>query len=130
MLRTFETDDAVYYLGLGKHTTSSESIFKKVDFSSLDFFVFEDCILHLDGEAVRTRLIEADIQYNKLYLRINEENPNMRLYGVDVNSPPYNIGSLLQAALSAGSVAYLGKKTFDLLVRQKKPFKELCWTFM
>ncbi len=40
-LRTFETADAQYYLGLGNHLTSSAPIFEDVDLGSLDFMVLE-----------------------------------------------------------------------------------------
>ena len=38
-LRTFETDDAKYYLGLGRHDQDSSPIFEDVDFESLDFLL-------------------------------------------------------------------------------------------
>ncbi len=79
-LRIFETEDARYYLGLGSHKTSSAPIFEDVDFSKLDMFIFEDA-----GEQWVLKGIDYDIQYLGLYNRINKENPEMSLYGVDVS---------------------------------------------
>ncbi|MDP3639990.1 MAG: hypothetical protein Q8R53_02185 [Nanoarchaeota archaeon] len=85
VLRIFETDEAKYYLGLGNHLESSAPLFEEVDFSELDFMVFED------GGGSAEELLEyffALPQYKALYPRILRENPHMGVYGVDCNPEP------------------------------------------
>ncbi len=80
-LRTFETDDAVYYLGLGNHTTSSKPLFDDVNLSKLDFMVFEDCGVTRGLEY----MVDNNVQYKDLYKKLRFENPYIKTYGVDVD---------------------------------------------
>ncbi len=73
-LRTFETNTARYYLGLGNHATSSAPIFEDVDVKSLDFLV-------LEGGALNTpEQFQYNRQYYDLYQRLKEETT---VYDVD-----------------------------------------------
>ncbi len=80
-LRIFETDDAKYYLGLGRHNTSSKPIFEDLDFSGIDFIVFED--ICFDPKTLEKHLIHGE-QYSELYDKIINENPHISVYGVDI----------------------------------------------
>lgn len=77
-LETFETEDAVYYLGFGNHLTSSAPIFRNIDFSELDLMVFEDGGIDLSRE------VRLHLQYADIYEKIQRENPSLPIYGVDV----------------------------------------------
>mgnify|MGYP001619926659 CR=1 FL=1 len=102
-LRTFETDDAVYHLGLGNHATSSEPIFRNVDFKDLDFFVFED-----SGERDEYRcpnlkkFLKQHDQYKGVYQRIEKENPDLAIYGVDIKTSIIGSHTSLFGALALG----------------------------
>ncbi len=78
-LETFETNDAVYHLGLGNHRTSSAPLFKDIDFSDFDFMVFED-----NGSDYLPRGLRMHIQYEDIYRKIQEENPDLPIFGVDI----------------------------------------------
>jgi len=104
LLRIFETEEAKYYLGLGRHTTSSEPIFEDVDFSQLDLLVLEE-----DGIS-RTGLLKhiRNLQYNDLYERVRIENPNLKVYGVDINPFPNRTIHLGTGALLEGILVSIG----------------------
>ncbi len=80
-LRTFETADAKYYLGLGNHETSSAPIFEDVDLGSLDFMVLESCYL-----SSPLKLINHP-QYYELTKRYRDENRSATMYAVDYAPP-------------------------------------------
>mgnify|MGYP001580167645 CR=1 FL=1 len=94
-LRTFETDDAVYYLGLGNHLTSSEPIFRNVDLSDLDFFVFEDGYEedHSDKSFLENEL-STHRQYSGLFRKLKTESPETKVYGVDITQSIIDIPQL------------------------------------
>ena len=94
-LSTFETENAQYYLGLGLHDTPSASLFKDVDLSGLDFFVFE--INHITE-------YPSNIQYNDLQDRLVSEN--ILSYAVDVN--PSMLITRASIALEGALVAAMG----------------------
>lgn len=77
-IRVFETEDARYYLGLGCHLSSSDSIFKDVNFKDIDFLVLEDS----GGGSVRR--LTTHRQYAALERRAISEHPEIRFYCVDV----------------------------------------------
>jgi len=121
-LQQFETDDAIYYLGLGIHDTSSYPLFKDVDLSSLDFFVFEEGAevgnLHYD--------IDRHVQYKKLYKNLIKENPKVGVYGVDLDLPEVEmkimesallfeamVGSVLAYSATTDSYSKIRKKEFS-----------------
>lgn len=113
-LRIFETDEAKYYLGLGNHLASSEPIFRNVDFSNLDFFVFEDFIRKNQDSSFLEDCIERDRQYKDLFRRIEAENPKIRIYGVDIsNFDPVRIGY----ACGEISVLIVGLKLFNSSIK-------------
>lgn len=76
-LRTFETADAQYYLGLGRHDTSSAPIFEDVDLGSLDFLVLEG------GHLSSPINIRNFRQYHELIKRYKDRNTPATLYDVD-----------------------------------------------
>ncbi|MBI4151982.1 hypothetical protein HY496_03350 [Candidatus Woesearchaeota archaeon] len=84
-LRTFETQDARYYLGLGDHRCSSLPLFEDVDFQSLDFLVLES-----GGLTEPLELVEHP-QYSELLARWQTENKGAKIYSVD--PPVQNIDS-------------------------------------
>ncbi|MDP3987345.1 MAG: hypothetical protein Q8P81_03930 [Nanoarchaeota archaeon] len=84
-LRHFETADAEYYLGLGSHSRSSAPIFKDINFSDLDFMVFEDGGTEEDKDGFSLRRgLSNHPQYEGVYRKIETENPDLPIYGVDV----------------------------------------------
>ncbi len=78
-LRTFETADAKYYLGLGRHDTSSAPIFEDVNLGSLDFMVLENGNMNLE----RSSRVLRQQQYAELCSRLKLENPEAAIYCVD-----------------------------------------------
>ncbi len=84
-LRTFETDTAKYYLGLGRHDRSSAPIFEDVDFGSLDFMVLEDG----SSPVKMASKFFNDCQYKAIYLRLKKENEAPRIYSIDQASSTY-----------------------------------------
>ncbi len=77
-LRIFETKDAKYWLGLGNHLESSCSIFKDVELSNLDMFVFEG-----DGTSGILPYL-GEHQYCELYGQLQKEKPGISVYDVEV----------------------------------------------
>ena len=91
-LRIFDTNDARYYLGLGNHISSSESLFHDVNFSNLDFIVFEDADGKLEnGKPALEEMLLTHTQYKNVYKRISRENPQLPIYGVDVGLGKYQL---------------------------------------
>jgi len=78
-LRNFETKDAVYYLGMGMHIISSEPIFRRINFSTIDFIVFEDNGI----DHFLENIIDSNVQYKSLYKRVVEDNPKIKIYGIE-----------------------------------------------
>lgn len=76
-LRTFETDTARYYLGLGNHHSSSAPIFEDVDLESLDFLVLEGADSKVASDTLNTP------QYGELCSRFKDKNQNAPIYSVD-----------------------------------------------
>lgn len=105
VLRIFETDEAKYYLGLGNHLESSAPLFEEVDFSELDFMVFED------GGSSADDFLEyffARPHYRAPYLRILRENSHMGVYGVDCDPNP-SFGARVED-VKQGAGLFLGIK--------------------
>jgi len=135
-LQTFETKDAKYYLGLGDHTKSSAPIFEEVDFSSLDFMVFESGPF-TSAEGFH-KILGYDRQYSQIYERILKESKNISLYGLD-RADLSNIESAVEDVFESGlaiSLAIVGlnkatKKTAtrrDILKGAGILFGGLCLT--
>lgn len=92
-LRTFETEDAVYHLGLDRHDHSSAPLFENLDFSDLDLMVFEDC-----GSNQLPNGLKDHIQYKELYEIIQRENPDLPIFGIDVSSNGFVVvGNIIRA---------------------------------
>ena len=100
--RVFETKNAKYYLGLGRHDTSSNDIFRDINFSDLDLIVFESG--SCDDSAIIDLL--CDVQYEELYARIIEENPEIGVYDVDTIIPSVKVNMI--SAFLDGSISALG----------------------
>ncbi len=93
-LRTFETDDAKYYLGLGNHTDSSRPIFEDVDFSTLDMIVFED-------SGYLFPYYNKDKQYSEIFNEIMR-NSKAKIYGVDVYTGKWAMATELPLPIAGG----------------------------
>ena len=110
-LRVFETDDAKYYLGLGRHDKPSAPLFEKVDFSTIDFMVLEGAPDEFD---IANTL--GFLQYSDLMKRALKENPNLPFYSVDIATNKKNImvyygGNFLELiAVAATATIYFNAK--------------------
>ncbi len=101
-LRTFETDTARYYLGLGRHDTSSAPIFENVDLGSLDFMILES------GSVNNPCDISSHRQYENLLQRFHKENEKKVVYDVDYNTGLLGESTSLikELGLTMGSVSF------------------------
>lgn len=113
MLRTFETEDAVYHLGLGNHLTSSAPIFRNLDLSSLDFFVFEDGV----DDEINLKRVTTSRQYRELYQKISEENLSLPIYGIDIKAS--TISHLLESSIAMGGFIYACKIGHSLVTDRR-----------
>ncbi len=116
-LRIFETKDAKYYLGLGNHFSSSLNIFEDVDFSDIDFMVFEG-IGH-----ITPNLYQNFPQYSELYKKITKDNPEINIYCVDIKSNFNNfvnvIDLLINGSFLGMGIAFLPKAK-DMIKKQSR----------
>jgi len=120
-LSTFETKDAKYYLGLGRHDKSSLPLFKDVDFSTLDFIVLESGLEYNKPETI-SHMITSDIQYQGIYERILKENPDLRIYSVDcVPSDRITmIAMYCELALAALGGIFVVEAAYETVKKNKK----------
>ncbi len=114
-LRTFETDTAQYYLGLGNHATSSAPIFEDVDVKSLDFLVLEG-----NGSTFKTH---SDIFERTQYREFEklQEEFHFPIYLVDHGTlPESNSGKIVATNLSEGPVYILGFYLLSKALKREK----------
>src|SRR3989338_845675 len=91
-LRIFETKDAKYYLGLGRHDRSSAILFRNVDFYDIDILVLEE---PLDDDKNSLAYMVNHVQIAELYSMAKRRNPKINVYGVDIVPYPREIQNAL-----------------------------------
>lgn len=114
-LRTFETADAKYYLGLGNHFTSSAPIFEDIDLEKLDFLVLEG-----DGSTFRS---PSDIFALPQYAEFEElqQQFHFPIYLVDLGTlPETDSARVLTSVLSESPVYFLGAHLFSKSIKRGK----------
>jgi len=112
-LQEFETEDAIYYLGLGNHFTSSAPLFKDVDFSELDLIVFEN-----DGCYSRPIDMGKTWQFGEIYTNVLEENPEISMYTLDICTS--SLYSILSSTGLTASGLYLTYKGAEKFIKEKQ----------
>jgi len=115
-LQIFETEDAIYYLGLGNHFKSSAPFFEDVDFSELEFTVFES-----NGRFPLEKRLETHPQYGKIYNKAIKENPDIKFYTVDVDTSYLYVVSSSIINLSLGFCGFIFAGTnISKIIKEKQ----------